>query len=151
MNCLEKGIIEGIVQGNKEVYNPVFFYGDPVRVRFIMDRLVKAYMHEHPQDFIYRTNGIDFVCGIIHSIKDGTIESFKNAFARAKLVVFESVEVIAGREATMELFYNLFDTVYESGGTIVLGGAKPPAQIHALEDRVRTQMEGSLLYCVDEG
>lgn len=150
MNNLVNGIIDGVVQGKWEIYNPVFFYGDPVRVRLTVDRLVKAYTRAYPQDFIYRTNGVDFVCELLYAIKEGTTESFEGALRNARLLVFESVEVIAGKESTMQLFYSIFDAVYESGGAIIMGGIRPPSQIPALEDRVRTQMEGGIICCVDD-
>lgn len=149
MNYLVHGIIDGVVQGKWEIYNPVFFYGDPVRVRLSVDRLVKAYTRAHPQDFIYRTNGVDFVCEWIHAIKEGTTLNYGGAIRKAKVLVFESVEVIAGKQSTMELFYSIFDAVYENGGAIIMGGLRPPSQIPGLEDRVRTQMEGGIICCVD--
>lgn len=150
MNSLINGIIDGVVQGKKEVYNPVFFYGDPIFVHLAIDRLVRAYTREHPKDLIVHTNGVDFVSEWIYAIKEGTVDEFKKLFCRARLLVFENVELIAGKDATMYLFFSIFDAVYESGGTIVLGGTKPPSQIHKLQDRVRAQMEGSLLCYVDE-
>lgn len=150
MNYLVHEIIDGVAQGKWEIYNPVFFYGDPVRVRLSVNRLVKAYSLAHPKDFIYRTNGVDFVCELIYAIKEGNTENFEGALRNAKLLVFESVEAIAGRESTMQLFYSIFDAVYESGGAIIMGGIRPPSQISGLEDRVRTQMEGGIICCVDD-
>ena len=150
MNTLKNGIIDEIVHGDKEVYNSVFFFGDPVSVRLTMNKLAKAYGQEYPQDLICRTNGIDFVCELLGAIKEGTVDRFKEMYRHARLLIFENVEVIAGRETTMQMFYNIFDDIYESGGRIVIGGSKPPAQIQTLEDRVRTQLEGGIICCVDD-
>ena len=40
--------------------------------------------------------------------------------------------------------------MYESGGQILIGSIFPPALLDGLTDRVRTQISGGIMCCVDE-
>ena len=143
------GIIDAVVQGKKEIYNPVFFYGDPLSVRLKIDRLVKKYRNTNPENLIVRTSGVDFCSGFIYSVIAGTRDAFEKSFWAADMFIFEGFEVLSGRQGAEKLFYTLFDVVYENGGQIVVGAATKPRDMPSLMPRIRTQLEGGIISCVD--
>ncbi len=143
------GIIEGVAQGKKDVFNPVYFYGDPVDVRMIMDRLKERYRAAHPQDLIIHTNGVDFCTGFLYAAKEGMCDSFEKAYKSARLLIFESAEILAGKRSTMDAFYRIVDAIFESGGQVVFGATTTPQNMPSLEPRNQAQMEGGIICCVD--
>ena len=82
---------------------------------------------------------------MIASIKEGEIELFRKAYRRCDLLIIDHVEIIAGRRATMEEFYELFDHVFVRGGRIVIAGSKTPAMMRDLDDRIKTQLEAGII------
>ena len=148
-NAFANGIINAVVQGEKEIFNQVFFYGDPVSVRMKIDKLEKKYRDAYPEKLIVRTNGVDFCSGFICSVIAGTRDAFEKAFRAADMFIFEGFEVLSGRQGAEELFYTLFDVIYENGGQIVVGAATKPRDMPSLMPRIRTQLEGGIISCVD--
>lgn len=51
---------------------------------------------------------------------------------------------------TMKEFYGIFDKLWESGKQIVITGLTTPIKMACLEPRIRTQLEGGIIYNVDE-
>lgn len=143
------GIIEGVAQGKKDVFNPVYFYGDPVDVRMIMDRLKERYRAAHPQDLIIHTNGVDFCAGYLYAAMDGKAHFFESTYKTAHLLIFENTEILAGRRSTMDAFYRIVDAIFESGGHVVFGASTTPQNMPSLEPRNQAQMEGGIICCVD--
>ena len=88
------GIIEGVVQGKKDVYNPVYFYGDPVDVRMIMNRLEKHYHDSHPKDLIIHTNGVDFCAGYLYAAMDGKAHHLSEITEKQRKL-YELMQVLA--------------------------------------------------------
>ena len=146
---LINGIIEAVVQRKKDIFNPIYFYGNPVSVRIAMNRLEKAYHEAHPKDQIIHTNAVDFCAGILEAVKDGECDAYERSFKTARLLLFESVEVLAGRNTAMDSLYRIVDVLFENGCLVVFGALTAPRNIPSLEERNQAQMEGGIICCVD--
>ena len=107
--------------------------------------LTQKYEAMHPQRNIVQITGEEFTHILILSIKDDTHLDFGNQFDNTDLLVLENVQEIAGKKATMQHFYGVFDKVYESGGQIVVTSSEPPSMIHNLDDRIKTQLVGGMI------
>ncbi len=140
-----EGVVEGILDGNRAVYNPVLFYGDPSETGAVIARLIRDYRVMHPFRKVLQISGEEFFGKLVLSVKDGTSLDFGNQFDHTDLLVFENVDDIAGKTVTMQIFYGVFDKVYESGGQIVLTSSAPPVKLYLMEDRIRTQIEGGII------
>ena len=67
------GIVEGITTGNKEVYNPVLFYGERKDVAAVLDVIAYEYEKKQPNKRIKRISGDGFVNCLVREIKNGTV------------------------------------------------------------------------------
>ena len=139
-----EGVIAGILNGRRDIYNPTVFYGDAFEMDEIISMLTQKYEAMHPQRNIVQISGEEFTHILILSIKDDTHLHFGKQFDNTDLLVFENVQEIAGKAATMQQFYGIFDKIYESGGQIVITSSEPPSRIHSLDDRIKTQLEGEI-------
>ena len=146
---LINGIIEAVVQRKEDIYNPIYFYGNPVSVRIAMNRLEQSYHDGHPKDQIIHTDAVDFCAGIIHAFKDGDRDAYERSFKTARLLLLDSVEVLAGRNTAMDSLYRIVDVLFENGGLVVFGALTTPRNIPSLEERNQAQMEGGIICCVD--
>ena len=140
-----EGVVAGILNGRRDIYNPTVFYGDAFELDEIISMLTQKYEAMHPQRNIVQITGEEFAHILILCIKDGTHLDFGKQFDNTDLLVFEDVQEIAGKNATMQQFYGVFDKVYESGGQIVVTSSEPPSRIHTLDDRIKTQLEGGMI------
>ena len=145
---LLNGIIAGILAGKRELYNPTYFYGSDDTVRDVLYTIVSDYEETHPEDTILWVSGDDYVLELITSIKDGTTDAFREKYRSCDLLVFEHTEQISGKQATMDEFYEMFDHIFMNGGQIIRGGRVPPVEIPGLDDRIRAQLEGGMIYGV---
>ncbi len=142
---LPEGLVSGILNERRDVYNPVYFYGDPCAAAELTDRLARAYALKFPGRKTVRVRGADFVRDMIRCMREDSLREFETRFCHADLLVMEDIEALAGNEFAMQVFYGLFDRIYEAGGQIVATGLHAPADIPALEDRVRTQLLGGVI------
>ncbi len=145
-----KGICDGAIRGKKETFNPIFLYGDPEKVRAVMDVIVWGWGNEYWEEPLYRTDGTAFLREIFHAMKTGDRDSFEDSLPGHGLLAFEGIESLSGKEHAQQMFYGMFDAIYESGGQILIGSIFPPALLGGLSDRIRTQISGGIVCCVDE-
>ena len=147
---LLSGVIAGILAGNRDLYNPTYFYGPEETVRDALYTIACDYKELHPEAAVLRVSGDAFVQELITSIKDGTTDAFREKYRSCNLLAFEDVERISGMQSAMVEFYELFDHIFMNGGQILLGGSVPPAELEGLDDRIRTQLESGMICHVKE-
>ncbi len=143
---LLNGIIEGIVDGRKEIYNPVYFYGDESLVADALYRIASDYKRLHSSARCAWFSGDKYVHELLMAIKVGRSDKLRQLHRACDFLLFDHIEHIAGKQYTMKEFFELFDHIFIRGGRIVVAGNNAPGMIEGLEERVRTQLEGGIIY-----
>ena len=149
MNDFLKGVCRGVILGEKEIYNPVYFYGDWRKVRKVLD-IIAAGAGRRQNRTITRMSGYTFYEEMVQGIKNGSVGEYKESLPKSGLLIFDGLDRIGGYHSCMKLFYGMFDAVYEHGGQIVIGASYPPTGFASMEDRIITQVSGGIVCCVDE-
>ncbi len=128
------------------VYNPFFVYGG---VGLGKTHLLQAIGNKIGGQFakkkIKYVPSEKFISGIISSIKDQTIENFKNTYRDFDVLIIDDIQFLAGKEKTQEEFFHLFNVLYETNKQIILSSDRPPKAISALEERLRSRFEGGMI------
>ena len=153
MTVFLTGICKRAILGQKDIYNPIYLYGEPEKVSRAMDVISTGWVMLHREEPLYRTSGDVFFTNIVQALKNGggdEVNSFIASIKKRRLLIFEGFEGIAGMEASMIEFYGIFDALYEHGGQILIGSLFPPSLLYNLADRVYTQISSGIVYCVDE-
>lgn len=129
-----------------KAYNPLFIYG-PVG-------LGKTHlMHAIGQESIKRNPGLKtlyitsekFTNQLINAIKTGTTIKFREKYRTVDILLMDDIQFIAGKESTMEEFFNTFNTLYDAHKQIVVTSDKPPKDISNLEERLVSRFEWGLV------
>lgn len=142
---LLNGIIAGIIAGNRDLYNPTYFYGPDDMVQDTLYTVVSDYKETHPEDSVLWVSGDDFCVELINAIKENTADEFRRKYRSCDMLVMDRVEQLSGRQSAMIEFYEVFDHIFMQGGQIVLGGRVPPVDIAGLDNRIRTQLESGMI------
>lgn len=128
------------------VYNPLFVYGG---VGLGKTHLLQAVGNEitksFPEKKVKYIPCEKFTTGIISSIRNGSIESFKLKFRSIDILILDDVQFLAGKEKTQEEFFHIFNTLYEKSKQIVLSSDRSPKAIPALTERLRSRFEGGVI------
>ncbi|MBQ9661527.1 MAG: hypothetical protein IJV40_00050 [Oscillospiraceae bacterium] len=90
------------MNGRRDIYNPTVFYGDAFEIEDIISMLTEKYQVMYPQRNIVQITGEEFTHILILCIKDGTHLDFRKQFDNTDFLVFENVQEIAGKNATMQ-------------------------------------------------
>lgn len=141
-NAFTSGVIEGIFNGSKDIYNPVLFYGDTRKTSAICKEIAEHFIANNKR--VSWTTGQEFFQWFIEAWKLRDLDAFRNMFLQCDILIFEGVDWFSGYHAMQYEFFTLFDLVFENKGQIVLTSAGPPGEITRLDDRVRTQLTAGI-------
>ncbi|MDI6785354.1 MAG: chromosomal replication initiator protein DnaA [bacterium] len=127
-------------------YNPLFIYGG---VGLGKTHLVQAIAHKiielYPDKKVLYLSSERFTNEFIESIRyDKSIFSFKNKYRNIDVLLIDDIQFLAGKDSTKEEFFHTFNTLYESYRQIVITSDRPPRELPAIEERLRSRFESGL-------
>ena len=128
------------------VYNPLFIYGGvglgkTHLLQAIGNKITKIFPHKITKYIPCEK----FASGVINSIRNRSIEKFKANQCQCDIIIIDDVQFLAGKEKTQEEFFHIFNYLYEKNKQIVLSSDRPPKEISALEERLRSRFEGGMI------
>jgi chromosomal replication initiator protein len=133
-----------VVDRPGNAYNPLFLYG---RVGLGKTHLLHAIGHAVAArgEAVVYVSSETFTNELIESIRQHRTDDFRLKYRRARVLLIDDVQFIAGKERTEEEFFHTFNAIHESGGQIVLSSDRPPRAMTILEDRLRSRFEWGLI------
>lgn len=127
-------------------YNPLFLYGGVgVGKTHLMQAIGNNGLKHDPKISIAYCSGEEFTNEIIDAIQQKKTREFRNRYRKAKVILIDDIQFIAGKTTVQEEFFHTFNAVTKIGGQIVMTSDRPPEAISNLEDRLRSRFEGGLL------
>ena|SRR5690554_2937392 len=131
-------------------YNPLFIYGNSGLGKTHLLNAVGNYVKKtNPNKSVYYTSSSDFVSDVVQSIKNNTIEEFKNNLQAIDVLLMDDVQFLAGKEKSHEIFFHIFNELVNSKRQIVITSDRHPTEIKGLEDRLISRFSSGLSVGVD--
>ena len=133
------------------VYHLVFIYGGVgVGKTHLMQALGHEIIKKGPDISLAHATGEEFTNEIIEAIRNKTTAGFRQKYRKARALLLDDVQFIAGKEKVQEEFFHTFNAVKKGGGQIVVTADKLPREIVGLEDRLISRFEGGLAVDIQE-
>ncbi len=134
-----------------ERYNPLFVHAsDDAASRALLVALAKQIARRHPDLPLAYIEAPNFAAELIRSLEHNRAESWRQRYRRARVLVVERVDALAGTERAQEELFHLFDALQRSGGQLVFSAAAPPASLVGMDERLRTRLAAGLVVEVEE-
>ena len=129
-----------------KAYNPLFICG-PVGLgkTHLMQAIGHEILRRSPSTKVLYITSEKFTNQLINAIKTGTTLQFREKYRTVDVILMDDIQFIAGKEATMEEFFNTFNTLYDAHKQIVVSSDKPPKDISNLEERLVSRFEWGLV------
>jgi chromosomal replication initiator protein len=125
-------------------YNPLFLYGG---VGLGKTHLLEAIGHHLTQQgarAVY-LSAERFMNDLVNSLQHGRMEIFRTRYRQVDALLIDDVHFLAGKDRTQEEFFHTFNALYNTGGQVVVSSDKPPQDIVALEERLRSRFSSGLI------
>ncbi len=129
-----------------ESYNPLFFYGGVgLGKTHLMQAIGHAVRERRPELRVEYVSGDTFTFHVVSSIRDDRFGSFRRKYREVDLWLVDDIQFIAAKERTEAEFFQVFNTLYDTGRQIVITSDRPPKELQVMDDRLRSRFECGLI------
>ncbi|MBR4203907.1 MAG: chromosomal replication initiator protein DnaA [Clostridia bacterium] len=126
--------------------NPLFIWGPSgLGKTHLMYAIANRALSRDPKKKVIYVKGEEFMNQMIEAIRNGTNKEFRQKYRKADILLIDDIQFIAGKESTQTEFFHTFDALYEDKKQIIITSDRPPKELTALEDRIRSRFEAGLL------
>jgi chromosomal replication initiator protein len=128
------------------VYNPLFIYGGTgLGKTHLLHALGYEVKKKNPKKLVSYVSADKFVTEFINSIRFDKVANFRNKYQNVDLFLVDDIQFLSNKEQTQEIFFHIFNNLYEHKKQIILSSDTFPNEIEGLQSRLRSRMEWGLV------
>lgn len=131
-------------------YSPLFIYSHSGLGKTHLLNAIGNYIKENKPgvQVIYCTSE-QFVNDYVSSIASRTMNDFNYRYRHIDVLLIDDIQFIASKEASSEMFFNIFNSLQNENKQIVISSDKPPKDLKGIEQRLVSRFTNGLTVSID--
>jgi chromosomal replication initiator protein len=127
-------------------YNPLFIYGGVgLGKTHLVSAVGNAVIDRNPNMAVLYVSSEQFTNEVVSALRHDRMGEFKEKYRNLDVLLLDDIQFIANKTATQEEFFHTFNALYERQRQIVVSSDRPPKEITAVTDRLRSRFSMGLI------
>lgn len=140
-NDLAVSVAKNVIKNPGGRYNPFFLYGGPgLGKTHLVQAIGNELQKKDPNLKILYTPVSHFYSDFINSIKKGKADDFPRKFQKLDVLIIDDFQMIIGKDASQEQFFNIFNDLYNLNKQIIVTCDRLPEQLEKLDMRLTSRL-----------
>ena len=127
--------------GSNHEYNPLLIHGmSGLGKSHLMNAIGNEVLRQDPNAKVLFVNTERFINDFIRALQSNLTQSFKKFYRSQDFLLFDDIQFLANKKATMEEFFHMFNSITNLGQRLVMTSDKHPRSIEGLDSRLKSRV-----------
>ncbi len=129
----------------KTVFNPLFVYGQSgVGKTHLANAIGVMTKQLYPEKRVLYVPSNTFQIQYTDAVRSNSVNDFLNFYQTIDVLIVDDIQELAGKTATQNTFFHLFNHLHQTGKQLVLTSDRSPLVLVGLEQRLLTRFKWGL-------
>jgi chromosomal replication initiator protein len=145
-NQFAQAAAKAVAESPGRTYNPLFIYGGVgLGKTHLINAIGNAAFDNIPNIKVLFVSAEQFTNEVVSAIRHEKMGELKEKYRNIDLLLLDDIHFIANKTQTQEEFFHTFNALYEKQKQIVISSDRPPKEIGAVTDRLRSRFSMGLI------
>ncbi len=128
------------------LYNPLLLYGGSgLGKTHLLHAIGNQVLQANNSMVVLYQTADRFISEFIHAIRFDSVAKFQAKYKEVDVLLVDDIQFMVNKEQTQEVFFHIFNNLYESNKQIVLSCDTLPRYLGGLADRLKSRLEWGLI------
>ncbi|HSW75838.1 MAG TPA: chromosomal replication initiator protein DnaA [Candidatus Saccharimonadales bacterium] len=128
------------------LYNPLFLYGScGLGKTHLLHAIGNEIVEKDPNVVVLYQTTDRFITEFINAVRFDSVPKFQAKYKDIDVLLIDDIQFMVNKEQTQELFFHIFNSLYESDKQIVLSCDVLPRYLGGLVERLKSRLEWGLI------
>jgi len=145
-NRLARSASEAVAKNpGKTAFNPLFLYGNSGLGKTHLGHAIGIGVKKHfPEKTVLYVSANKFTTQFTDSVARNSANDFMHFYQMIDVLIIDDIQELAGKEATQNTFFHIFNHLHQSGKQLVLTSDKPPVALKGMKERLLSRFKWGL-------
>jgi chromosomal replication initiator protein len=138
----------GIAAGDnpgKTAFNPLFLYSRIGLGKTHLSHAIGLHIkNKFPENTVLYVNANEFLNQFIDSVKSNNQNDFIHFYQIIDVLLVDDVQFLCGKEATQNIFFQIFNHLHQKGKQLIITSDKPPVEMQGFQARLLSRFKWGL-------
>jgi chromosomal replication initiator protein len=126
-------------------FNPLFIYGGVgLGKTHLIHAIGNKVLEKDKSKKVIYISADAFTVEFVESIQNDTVSEFSSFYKTMDCLIIDDIQFLIGKEKTQDLFFQIFNTLHQSGKQVVLSSDKAPKDLKGLNERLISRFSWGL-------